>query len=80
MWCRVVVGVYRRFGGGNALGRSSELNFAKHLRRPVTVAELSNACVVFAHSEAGIVGFQSDTRHGYLVCVFILCLCCHVFR
>jgi hypothetical protein len=48
---------------------------------PVTVAERSEACTVFAHSEAGIV--VSNPTEGmdvWYVYVFILCLCCPVFR
>jgi hypothetical protein len=48
---------------------------------PVTVAEQSKACTVFARSEAGIVG--SNPRQGmdvWYVYVFILYLCCPVFR
>jgi hypothetical protein len=48
---------------------------------PVTVADQSRACTVFAHSEAGIVG--SNPTQGIDVCYayeFILCLCCPVFR
>jgi hypothetical protein len=44
---------------------------------PVTVAERSNAYIVFARSEAGIVG--SNPKQGmnvWCVYVFILCLCC----
>jgi hypothetical protein len=43
---------------------------------PVTVGELSEACTVFARSEAGIVG--SNLTQGmdvWCVYVFILCLC-----
>jgi hypothetical protein len=48
---------------------------------PVTVAERSKACTVFASSEAGIVG--SNSTQSMDVCyvyVFILCLCFAVFR
>jgi hypothetical protein len=48
---------------------------------PVTVAELSEAWTVSALPEAGIVGSNPtqgmDVRCVY---VFILCLCCSVFR
>jgi hypothetical protein len=51
------------------------------LMRPVKVAERSEECTVFARSEAGIVGWNPiqgmDIWHAY---VFILCLCCPVFR
>jgi hypothetical protein len=43
---------------------------------PVTVAERSKACTVFARSEAGIV--SSNPTQGmdvWCVYVFILCLC-----
>jgi hypothetical protein len=48
---------------------------------PATVAERSKACTVFARSEAGIV--VSNPTQGmdvWYVYVFILCLCCPVFR
>jgi hypothetical protein len=48
---------------------------------PVTVAERSKACTLFARSEAGIMG--SNLTQGiyvWYVYVFILCLCCSVFR
>jgi hypothetical protein len=48
---------------------------------PVTVAELSKACIAFARSEAGIV--DSNPTQGtdiWYVYVFIQCLCCPVFR
>jgi hypothetical protein len=48
---------------------------------PVTVAERSKACIVFARSEARILG--SNPTYGmnrWYVYVFILCLCCRVFR
>jgi hypothetical protein len=51
------------------------------ITKPVTVAEQSKACTVFARSEAGIVG--SNPTQGmdvWCVYVFILCLCCPVFR
>jgi hypothetical protein len=41
-----------------------------YCNRPVTVAERSKACTVFARSEAGIV-FESHTRHACLVCVYV---------
>jgi hypothetical protein len=51
------------------------------IQLPVTVAERSKACIVFARSEAGIVGFESHSGHGSLMCVCVfLCLCCPVFR
>jgi hypothetical protein len=46
-----------------------------HMSSPVTVAERSEACTVFAHSEAGIV--DSNPTQGtdvWYVFVFILCL------
>jgi hypothetical protein len=51
------------------------------LHEPVTVAEGSKTCNVFARSEAGIVG--SNPTQGmdvWCVYVFILCLCSPVFR
>jgi hypothetical protein len=45
------------------------------------VATRSKAWTIFAHSEAVIVG--SNPTQGmdvWCVCLFILCLCCHVFR
>jgi hypothetical protein len=47
----------------------------------VTVAERSKACTVFARWEAGIVGSNSTQGMDvWCVYVFILCLCCPVFR
>jgi hypothetical protein len=48
---------------------------------PVTVAERSKACTVFARSEVGIVG-SNPTQDMDVLCVyvFILCLCCPLFR
>jgi hypothetical protein len=46
----------------------------------VMVAKRSKACIVFAHSEARIMG--SNPTQGmniWYVYVFILCLCCPVF-
>jgi hypothetical protein len=50
-------------------------------REPVTEAERSKAWTVFALSEAGIMG-SNPTQGMYVlfVYVFILCLCCPVFR
>jgi hypothetical protein len=49
--------------------------------QPVTVAERSNACTVFARSEAGIVDSNpTQSMYVWYVYVFILCLCCPVFR
>jgi hypothetical protein len=48
---------------------------------PVTIAERSKLCTVFARSEAGIGG--SNPTYGmdvWFVYVFILCLCYPVFR
>jgi hypothetical protein len=48
---------------------------------PVTVAELSKACIVFARSEAGIVG--SNPTQGmdvWCVCVCVcVCVCACIF-
>jgi hypothetical protein len=41
--------------------------------RPIIVAALSKAWTVFARSNTGVVGSNS-------LCVFILCLCCSVYR
>jgi hypothetical protein len=48
---------------------------------PITVTERSNACTVFARSVAGIVG-SNPTQAMDVLCVyvFMLCLCCPVFR
>jgi hypothetical protein len=46
---------------------------------PVTVDERSKACIVFARSEALVVGSNS-TQGMDVWYVFILCLCCPVFR
>jgi hypothetical protein len=49
--------------------------------RPVTVAERSKSCTVFARSETGIVGSNPTQGMGvWCVYVFILCLCYPVFR
>jgi hypothetical protein len=49
--------------------------------RPVTVAEQSEACTVFALSEAEIVGPNpTQGMDVWCVYVFILCLCCPMFR
>jgi hypothetical protein len=48
--------------------------------QPVTVAEPSKACTLFARSEAGIVGSNPTQGMDVLyVYTFILCLCCPVF-
>jgi hypothetical protein len=52
-----------------------------YINMPVTVAERSKACTVFARSEAGIVG--SNPAQGmdvWYVYVFIVRLCCPVIR
>jgi hypothetical protein len=50
-------------------------------RKPVTVAERSKASTVFARSEAGIVGsYPTQGKDVWCVHVFILYLCCPVFR
>jgi hypothetical protein len=67
----------------------SHCNFKHHcnystckvFKSPVTVAEQSKTCTVFAPSEAGIVG--SNPTQGmdvWFVYMFILSLCCPVFR
>jgi hypothetical protein len=49
--------------------------------QPVTVAERSKACTVFARSETGIVSSNStEDMDVWCVYAFILCLCCPVFR
>jgi hypothetical protein len=46
------------------------------LIRPVTVAERSKICPVFARSAAGIVGVRISLRHGCCVCVCLpVCAC-----
>jgi hypothetical protein len=46
-----------------------------------TLAERSKACTVFARSEAWIVGSNlTQSMDVSYVYVFILCLCCPVFR
>jgi hypothetical protein len=48
---------------------------------PVTVAERSEACTVFARSEPGIMGSNpTQDMDVWYVYMFILCLCCPVFR
>jgi hypothetical protein len=46
----------------------------------VTVAERSEACTVFARSKAGIVGSNPTQGMDIWYVLFILCLCCPVFR
>jgi hypothetical protein len=47
----------------------------------VTVADRSKACTIFVRSEVVIVGSNSTQNMDVLyVYVFILCLCCPVFR
>jgi hypothetical protein len=47
----------------------------------VTVDERSRACTVLARSDAVIVGLIPNSGMDiWCVCVFILCLCCPVFR
>jgi hypothetical protein len=51
------------------------------LDKPVTVDERSKAWTVFARSDAGIVGLNpTQEMDVWCVYVFILCLCCPVFR
>jgi hypothetical protein len=48
---------------------------------PVTVVERAKACSVFARLEAGIVGSNpTQGTNVWYVYVFIVCLCCPVFR
>jgi hypothetical protein len=48
---------------------------------PVTVAERSKACTVFARSEAGIMGSNpTQDMDVWCLCVFIQCLCCPMIR
>jgi hypothetical protein len=50
------------------------------LLEPVTVAERSKACTIFARSEAGLMGLNpTESMDVWYVYVFILCLCCPVF-
>jgi hypothetical protein len=61
----------------NAVGKYTALNCSG----PVTVAELSKASTVFALSEAGTVGsIPTQGMDVSCVYVFILYLCCIVFR
>jgi hypothetical protein len=58
-----------------------ELYMNINVQMPVTVTKLSKTCTAFARSDAGIMG--SNPTQGMDVCcvyVFILCLCCPVFR
>jgi hypothetical protein len=53
----------------------------KSVKQPITVAERSKACTVFARLEARIVGSNpTQSIDIWYVYVFILCLCCPVFR
>jgi hypothetical protein len=52
-------------------------NFEPVFIMPITVAERSKACTLFARSDAGIVGSNSTQGMDvWYVYVFILCLCC----
>jgi hypothetical protein len=54
---------------------STRTLYLGYLTTPVTVAEPSKACTVFARSEAGIVGSNpTQVKHVWYVYVFILCL------
>jgi hypothetical protein len=56
--------------------RISEQEFGKNVERePVTIAERSKTCTVFALSEAGIVGSNPTQSMDVLVCVCIFCVC-----
>jgi hypothetical protein len=49
--------------------------------RPLTVAEQSKAYPIFVRSETGIMGSNpTQVMDDYYMYVFILCLCCLVFR
>jgi hypothetical protein len=55
--------------------------FPDNMEQPVTVAKRFKAYTVFIHSEAGIVGWNpTQGMDVWYVYVFILCLCCHMFR
>jgi hypothetical protein len=47
---------------------------------PITVAARSKALTVFARSDAGIMGSNPAQGMDYVLCAFILCLCCSVCR
>jgi hypothetical protein len=71
---------YIIFHSSQNINVSSEINVCAYLM-PVTVAELSKACTVFARSEAGIVGSNpTQSMDIWYMYVFILCLCFPVFR
>jgi hypothetical protein len=51
------------------------------LKEPVTVAARCKACTVFALSEAEIMGLNPiKGMNVWYMYMFILCLCCPVFR
>jgi hypothetical protein len=56
-------------------------NPAKRRYMPATVSARSEAWTVFTRSDAGIMGSNpSQSKDIWCVYVFILCLCCPVFR
>jgi hypothetical protein len=63
------------------ISRSDPLFYVYICKWPVTVAARSKARIVFAGSDAGIVG-SNPTRGMNVWCVyaFLLCLCCPVCR
>jgi hypothetical protein len=62
-------------------GSCEDINEPSNGRRPVTVGEQSKTCTVFARSEAKIVGSNpTQGMDDWYVYVFIVCLCCPVFR
>jgi hypothetical protein len=62
------------------LGYTQKISTVKSLK-PVPVAERSKAWSVFGRLVAGIVGFNpTQDMDVWYVYVFILCLCCPVFR
>jgi hypothetical protein len=63
------------------MATSFDIFIAVLLPGTVTVAERSKVCIVFARSEAGIVGSNpTQSMDVWYMYVFILCLFCPVFR
>jgi hypothetical protein len=55
--------------------RNNYINLFIYVLKPVTVAERSKACTVFARLEAGTLG-SNPSEHGCLVCVCVcVCMC-----
>jgi hypothetical protein len=77
-WCYVTVFSFRICVAVNIC---VFFNSTHNISKPVTVAARSKAWTVFACTDVGIVGLNPTQGMDVLcVYVFILCLCCPVFR